>query len=60
MRDDISDLRMQIARRIQAKPDAIWTPVDFLDLGSRDAVDKTLQRLALAAHIRRLDRGLYV
>ena len=59
MKEDSPDLRLQIARRIQAMPDAVWTPVDFLDLGSRDAVDKTLQRLALASHIRRLDRGLY-
>jgi hypothetical protein len=59
MRDHPSDLKTQIADRIQATPDAVWTPVDFLDLGSREAVDKTLQRLTLASHIRRLDRGLY-
>ncbi len=51
MRDDPSDLKTQIAGRIQATPEAVWTPVDFLDLGSRDAVDKTLQRLALASLI---------
>ena len=54
-----ADLKTQIADRIRATPDAVWTPVDFLDLGSREAVDKTLQRLTLASHIRRLDRGLY-
>jgi hypothetical protein len=59
MRDHPFDLKTQIADRIQATPDAVWTPVDFLDLGSRDAVDKTLQRLTLASQIRRLDRGLY-
>jgi hypothetical protein len=59
MSDKPSDLKTQIADRIQAKPDAVWTPVDFLDLGSREAVDKSLQRLTLASHIRRLDRGLY-
>jgi hypothetical protein len=37
----------------------VWTPVDFLDLGSRDAVDKTLQRFAKAGELRRIDRGLY-
>jgi hypothetical protein len=47
MRDDLIDLKTQIAGRIQAQPDAVWTPVDFLDLSSRDAVDKTLQRLAI-------------
>jgi hypothetical protein len=59
MRDHSSDLKTQIAGRIQATPDAVWTPVDFLDLGSREVVDKTLQRLTLASQIRRLDRGLY-
>lgn len=54
-----ADTKTQIADRIRATPEAVWTPVDFLDLGSREVVDKTLQRLALASHIRRLDRGLY-
>lgn len=38
---------------------AVWTPTDFLDLGGRDAVDKTLQRLVKAGELRRIDRGLY-
>ena len=59
MSDYPTDLKTQIAGRIQSAPDDVWTPVDFLDLGSREAVDKALQRLALAAQIRRLDRGLY-
>ena len=54
-----SDLKAQIFSRMQAAPVAVWTPVDFLDLGSREAVDKALQRLTLAGLIRRLDRGLY-
>ena len=33
--------------------------MDFLDLGSRDAVDKVLQRLVQAGQLRRIDRGLY-
>jgi hypothetical protein len=37
----------------------VWTPVDFLDLGPRAAVDKALQRLAKSNEIRRIDRGLY-
>ena len=36
-----------------------FTPNDFLDLGSRDAVDKALSRLATQGTIRRLARGLY-
>jgi Family of unknown function (DUF6088) len=59
MRDHPSDLKTQIADRIKATPDAVWTPVDFLDLGSREVVDKTLQRLTIASEIRRLDRGFY-
>lgn len=54
------DLKQLIADRITDGPPAqVWTPVDFLDLGSRDAVDKALQRLARAGRLRRIDRGLY-
>ena len=37
----------------------IFYPNRFLDLGSRPAVDKALQRLAASGTIRHLDRGLY-
>ncbi len=37
----------------------VWTPADFLDLGSRDAVDKVLQRLVGTGQLRRIGRGLY-
>jgi len=37
----------------------VWTPNDFLDLGSRAGVDKALQRLAADSMVRRIDRGLY-
>src|SRR3546814_15198150 len=40
-------------------PGSVWTPSDFLDLGSREAVDKALQRLAKSDELRRIDRGLY-
>lgn len=36
-----------------------FTPNDFLDLGSRDAVDKALSRMATQGTIHRLARGLY-
>ncbi|HYV04284.1 MAG TPA: DUF6088 family protein [Blastocatellia bacterium] len=36
-----------------------FTPNNFLDLGSRDAVDKALSRMAAQGTIRRLARGLY-
>jgi hypothetical protein len=54
---DVQDL---IHARIDAaEPTIVWTSVDFLDLGARDAVDKALQRLARAGTLRRIDRGLY-
>lgn len=53
------DLKTQISSRILKAPNDVWTPIDFLDLGSREAVDKALQRLAHSSQIRRLDRGLY-
>lgn len=56
----VADLKQLVADRIAAAPQAqVWTPVDFLDLGSRDAVDKALQRLVSVGRLRRLDRGLY-
>ena len=37
----------------------VFTPGRFLDIGSRDAVDKVLSRLVQKGAIRRLARGLY-
>ena len=54
-----TDLRSQLLTRIASKPDEIWTPADFADLGSRAAIDKTLQRLAAVGELRRISRGLY-
>lgn len=45
--------------RIAQASRRVWTPSDFLDLGSRDAVDKALQRRATEGGLRRIDRGLY-
>jgi len=56
----IPSMKSQILERIaKGAKDAVWTPSDFLDLASRDAVDKTLQRLVKAGELRRIDRGLY-
>jgi hypothetical protein len=56
----MADLKRSIANRIADAANAqVWTPVDFLDLGSRDAVDKVLQRLVQGDRLRRIDRGLY-
>ncbi len=46
--------------RIRSGPkDRVWTPQDFLDLGSRAAVDKALSRNCKGGIIRRAGRGLY-
>jgi hypothetical protein len=50
----------QILQRIQDKGAGhVFTPVDFLDLGSRNAVDLALSRQARTGTIRKLARGLY-
>src|SRR5271163_3016938 len=38
---------------------SVFVPADFLDLGSREAVDLALHRLARKGTIRRLARGVY-
>ncbi len=53
------DLKMRILDRMHEGADRVWTPSDFLDFGSRAAIDKALQRLAMSNDIRRFDRGLY-
>ncbi len=52
-------LPTQILDRIAAEPAKVWTPGDFADAGSREAVDKALQRLAKSGELRRIERGLY-
>jgi len=54
-----TDLRSRLLSRIASSPDEVWTPRDFVDLGNRAAVDKSLQRLATLGELRRIDRGLY-
>ena len=50
----------KIKRRIIGKGrGAIFSPSDFLDIGSRASVDQALSRLADQGVIRRLTRGLY-
>jgi hypothetical protein len=54
------DLKRAVLDRIRrTRCPWVWTPNDFLDLGTRSAIDKALQRLALSGDIRRIDRGLY-
>jgi hypothetical protein len=60
MRGPNLDLKTAIIDRMAAQsPSGAWTPVDFLDLGSREAVDQALHRLAASKDIRRIARGLY-
>jgi hypothetical protein len=54
-----ASLSMRIRQRILTDSDAVWTPGDFVDLGTRAAVDKVLQRLATSGELRRIERGLY-
>jgi hypothetical protein len=54
------DLKTEIHNRMAAEaPFGVWTPTDFLDLGSRHAIDQALSRMTSAGDIRRVTRGLY-
>lgn len=55
----MSDLKTSITTLINADPNQVWVPADFAQLGTRDAIDKTLQRMVQAGELRRIDRGLY-
>lgn len=55
----LGDLKGRILERMEETPHAVWTPSDFVDLGSRASIDKTMQRLAALGTLRRIDRGLY-
>jgi hypothetical protein len=60
MRGPALDLKVTILDRMDRRvPFGVWTPVDFVDAGSRDAVDQALHRLVKDAAIRRLAHGLY-
>ncbi|MGD0234617.1 MAG: DUF6088 family protein [Syntrophorhabdales bacterium] len=52
------DIRI-VSRIYGSRRGSVFTPGNFLDLGSRDAVDKALSRLAQRGTLRRLSRGLY-
>ena len=51
----------KIMKRMSAHSSGKWvgTPKDFVDLGSREAVDQALTRLVKAGHLRRVGHGLY-
>lgn len=51
----------KIMERVSVHDSGKWvcTPRDFLDLGSREAVDQALSRLVRAGRLRRAGQGLY-
>jgi len=51
----------RIMKKVRARPVGKWvcTPKDFLDLGSREAIDQALSRLVKAGRLRRVGHGLY-
>lgn len=57
----MAPLADKILKRVSARPKGMWvcTPRDFLDLGSRAAVDQALSRLARKGRLRRVGQGLY-
>ena len=57
----MSAVQDQILARIRERDRGrVFIPKDFLDLGSRDAADQALSRLARLGDIERLGRGLYL
>jgi hypothetical protein len=58
--EDYEVVSRNILKRIQNRgKGSVFTARDFLDLGSRAAVDQTLARLARKGTIRRIAHGLY-
>ena len=56
----MSSLKSSILAQIDAaEPGHVWVPADFAQLGNRNVIDKTLQRMVLAGELRRINRGLY-
>jgi hypothetical protein len=59
-RKSTQSIDSQILTRIRRRGrGSVLVPADFLDLGSRQAVDLALHRLAKKGTIRRLTRGVY-
>ena len=51
----------KIMKRMRSKGRGkwVWTPSDFIDLGTRAAIDQALSRLARSNELRRIGRGFY-
>lgn len=61
MSAQVTGIANRIMKRVRAKGRGKWvcTPKDFLDLGSRTAIDQALSRLKKSGNLRRIGRGLY-
>ncbi|MBY0228675.1 MAG: hypothetical protein K2W96_05280 [Gemmataceae bacterium] len=57
--EKMETVQSKVMGRIRRKPGRVFISKDFLDLGSREAVDQALSRLARDGRVRRLGRGLY-
>ncbi len=57
----MDSMAAKIMKRVSKQPSRLWvcTPKDFLDLGSRQAVDQALSRLVKVGQLRRVGHGLY-
>ena len=57
----MTSVASKIMKRVTVHPSRawVWTPKDFLDLGSRGTVDQALSRLVQAGRLRRVGRALY-
>jgi len=56
----MKSLQQSILQRLRTSAaGSVHTPKDYLDLGSRAAMDQTLSRLVRAGHLQRAGRGLY-
>lgn len=59
-RNDVQSIDSKLLARVRGRGrGAVVVPSDFLDLGSRQAVDVALHRFAKKGVVRRLARGLY-
>lgn len=53
------EIARRIARKARTDPGRVYTPFDFLDLGSPHSVGMTLTRMLRSGQLRRIARGLY-
>ena len=54
-----ADVSRRLVKMARATPGRVFTPFDFLDLGSPHSVGMALTRLTRSGELRRLARGLY-